>query len=81
MNEGSTTGRGVSHPVNWSGKFNALPIEVRTIGAALSSQQRIQHLNFEKARLKRRYRESLAEINLHIKNCEEHLARLEKEVQ
>ena len=65
---------------NWSEKFNALSPEIRTIGCAAEAQLRIQHLNFEKSRLKNRYDESIAEINEHIKNCERHLSKLEKEL-
>lgn len=38
---------------------------------------RIQHLNFEKKRLKQRYTQSLREINDHIKNCENAIKRYE----
>ena len=34
---------------------------------------RVQHLNFEKNRLKKRHQQSLKEINEHIKNCERDL--------
>lgn len=64
---------------NWSEKYNALPRDVRRIGAAMESRTRIQHLNFEKERLKKRYRQSLAEINDHIKNCEDWLRCLDRE--
>lgn len=63
---------------DWSAEFNALPPEIRTIGAAMQLRTRIQHLKFEKARLKRRYTQSVAEINDHIKNCEHSLRQLEK---
>jgi len=65
---------------NWVEKFNALSPEIRKIGSASEAQLRIQHLNFEKARLKSRYSQSLAEINSHIKNCEKWLSDLEKEL-
>lgn len=66
--------------VNWNEKFNALSPEIRKIGCAQEAQLRIQHLNFEKSRLKKRYTQSVAEINEHIKNCEKTLVELEKEV-
>ena len=39
-----------------------------------SIKLQIQHLNFEKNRLKKRYAQSITEINSHIKNCERDLA-------
>jgi len=65
--------------INWSEKFNALPDDVRRIGAGLEAHLRIQHLNFEKDRLKKNYERSLREINAHITNCKEWLKRLESE--
>lgn len=65
---------------NWSEKFNKLSPEIRKIGCASEAQLRIQHLNFEKARLKTRYQSSIDEINRHIKNCEKHLIQLEGEI-
>jgi len=59
--------------------FNGMPLKVRKIFAAQESELRIQHLNFEKDRLKKRYRQSLAEINQHIANCEKSLAQLKGE--
>lgn len=38
------------------------------------AELRIQHLNFEKERLKKRYLQSVREINDHIKNCERSLS-------
>lgn len=66
--------------INWSERFNALGPKIRIIGCAAEAKLRIQHLNFEKSRLKKRYDQSVAEINSHIKNCERHLADLEKEI-
>lgn len=63
--------------IDWSAKFNALPFEVRTIGSALEAKTRIQMLNFEKDRLKRRSIQSLKEINTYIKNCEKYIQELE----
>lgn len=64
----------------WGDKYNALPIADRVIGSAMDCLTRIQHLNFEKDRLKRRYQQSIKEINDHIKNCERGLIELEKEL-
>jgi len=66
--------------INWSEQFNALPDDVRRIGAALESKLRIQHLEMEKDRLKRNYDRSVREINAHIANCEKHLLDLETEL-
>ena len=65
---------------DWTKEFNALPKEVRTIGSAMEAKTRIQHLNFEKDRIQKRYRQSLDEINKHIKSCEDWLLRLEDEM-
>lgn len=65
---------------DWSAEFNALPPEVRLIGAAMEARLRIQHLQLEKKRLEKRHRESVSEINRHIKNCEDWLQRLEVSV-
>ena len=54
----------------WADKHNELPIEFRTIISANEAITRIQHLNFEKDRLKKRYLQSIKEINSHIENCE-----------
>ena len=63
-------------PIDWSAEFNALPKDVRTIGAAMECRTRIQHLRFEKDRLQKRHKQSLSEINEHIKSCEDALARV-----
>lgn len=63
--------------INWSEKFNNLSLEHRTIGSALDSKLRIQHLNFEKQRLASAYQKSLKEINAHIKQCEISLKAIE----
>jgi len=60
----------------WSDKFNKLPDDVRHIGAAREAELRIQHLELEKERLIKRHRQSLREINDHIKNCKQWLARM-----
>lgn len=64
---------------DWSAEFNALPKDVRRIGAALEAKLRIQHLNMEKRRAKEAYRGVCRKCNEHIANCEEWLARLERE--
>lgn len=65
----------------WESKFNALPIEIRTIGSAMEAKVRIQQLKIEKDRLKRMYLKSCKEINSHIKNCEKWLLELDREEQ
>jgi hypothetical protein len=62
----------------WSDAYNALPYEVRFIGKMHEAELRIQHLNFEKERLLKRYLQSMKEINDHIKNCEDTLRREDK---
>ena len=62
---------------NWSKEFNALPKGMRIIGAAMEAKTRIQHLLFEKKRMRKRYLQSCQEINEHLKNCEEMLRGLE----
>ena len=62
---------------DWSKEFNALPEEVRTIGCAMEARTRIQQLEMEKDRLKKRYRQSVGEIDAHIENCRVWLHKLE----
>ena len=64
---------------NWEKEFNQLSIEYRKIGVAHELAVRIQHLNIEKRRLKKRHTQSLKEINEYIKNCERELAKRENE--
>ena len=64
--------------IDWNDRFNALPKDVRVIGSAMEAQTRIQQLNFEKDRLRVRYKQSMKECNDHIRNCEKWLADLEK---
>ena len=49
--------------LDWAEMFNGLPREVRRISTALECKTRIQHLNMEKDRLKRRHAQSVKEIN------------------
>lgn len=52
-------------------EYNSLPFNILKLNAILEVRTRIQHLLFEKDRLTRRYKESLKQINSHIKNCEQ----------
>ena len=52
----------------WSEEFNKLPIEIRHIGAMNEAEMRMNQLEMEKTRVKKRYRESIREINQHIEN-------------
>lgn len=54
----------------WTEKYNELPDDIRKIANAVSCKDNIQYLNIEKARLIKRHKQSLAEINDHIKNHE-----------
>lgn len=62
-------------------KFNALSPEIRKIGAMAEAQTRIQMLNKEKARLRKRYTQSVKEINEYICNCEDSIKRLEMDLK
>ena len=64
---------------NWSEEFNKLPKEIRLIGSALQAQTRIQHLRFEKERLKQRYFDSCREIAEHKKNIEKWLVSIDND--
>lgn len=57
----------------WSDAFNALPRDIRHIGAMTETELRIRGLQREKKRLQTRYRQSLKEINEHIANLEKWL--------
>ncbi len=63
---------------DWSKKYNELPYETRHIAAMVSIQDQINGLLREKQRLATRYKQSLKEINAHIKSCESDLAREDK---
>ncbi len=56
-----------------SDAFNALSFEVRSICSGVIVETRINQLRIEKNRLKRRYLQSMKEINEHIKNLEKYL--------
>ena len=51
-------------------------VDVAKIMQKRECELRIQHLNFELDRLKRRYQQSRAEIVSHKQNCEKSLAKL-----
>ena len=59
----------------WSDLYNSLPDEWRAVGRPCEMQVRIQHLKAEKDRLKRRYNQSLKEIDEHIANLERELEK------
>jgi len=61
----------------WSDKWNALPREVRHIGSMVESEMRINQLKREKDRLKTRYKQSIKEVNDHIKNLEKWIEKNE----
>ena len=58
----------------WSDAWNELPPETRHIGAMTEAEMRIQQLLFEKARLKKHYLASVAEVDAHIKSLREWIA-------
>ena len=55
--------------------FNKLPRDVRHIAAMNETSMRINQLEMEKSRLKKHYRQSVREINDHIKNLEDWLIK------
>jgi hypothetical protein len=52
----------------WAEAFNALDDHARTIGVAMEIKVRLQHLQFERERLKKAYDRSLDDIRAHEKN-------------
>lgn len=59
----------------WSEEFNKLPYEVRHVIAMNEIELRIQHLRMEKERLKKRYNQSVAEIDGYISNLQSELRK------
>ena len=66
---------------NWNKEFNELPRGIRTIGCAVDIITRINQMEIDKKRIKKSCKNACAEIDSHIKNCKDGLARLEKEDQ
>lgn len=60
----------------WSEAFNKLPANVRVFGQAIEIRVRLQHLYFERDRLKKAYERSLREIRQHEKNLHDSLKRI-----
>jgi hypothetical protein len=60
----------------WAESFNALDDHTRTIGVAMEIKVRLQHLQFERDRLKKAYDRSLFEIRQHERNLVDSLKRL-----
>jgi len=56
-----------------SDAFNNLPFEVRKIASKIVLKTEIRNLVFEKERLRKRYDQSLNEINKKIKYCKRDL--------
>lgn len=52
----------------WTDKWNALPYEVRHIGSMREAEMRINQLLMEKGRIKKRYDQSMKEVNDHIRS-------------
>lgn len=57
----------------WADRYNQFPPDVRHVGAMLECELRIQHLIFEKKRLRARLKQSIKEIDDHIKYCQQTL--------
>jgi hypothetical protein len=58
----------------WSKEWNKLPDHIRHIGAMVQTEMRINQLHMERDRLCKRHKQSLAEIDQHIKNLEASIA-------
>jgi hypothetical protein len=54
----------------WSDEFNSLPLKTRITACAVSNEWEINAMKREKARLIKRFKQSLKEIDEHIKNLE-----------
>jgi hypothetical protein len=61
--------------------FNNLPFEIRKICCAVGIRERMQHLTFEKRRLKSAYNKSVREIDAHMRNLQSSLDQLENELR
>lgn len=59
----------------WADKWNALPLEIRHIGAMVSIEDHINHLLVERERLKNRYQQSVREIDHHIETLKSELRK------
>jgi len=60
----------------WREAFNSSPDEVRKVGCAMDIQTRLQHLHFERQRLKEAYDSSLRKIREHEVNLLSDLRRM-----
>jgi hypothetical protein len=60
--------------------FNNLPDDTRKIYVAMEIKLRMQHLTFEKRRLKSAYNKSVREIDAHMRNLQSSLGKLEREL-
>ena len=52
----------------WADRFNELPDDMRLIAAMNEAQMRVNQLLMERDRLQKRYRQSVREVNAHIKS-------------
>ena len=59
----------------WADKWNALPFEIRCIGAMTDIELRINQLLVERARTEKHYRAHIKEIDAHIKHLRQELER------
>lgn len=55
--------------------YNRMPEEARVIAGRVIAETRIQHLNFEKERLRKAYERQIGEINKHIRGIEQFLIK------
>jgi hypothetical protein len=66
--------------MNITDAFNNLPADVRKIYIAMEIKVRMQHLTFEKRRIKSAYNKSVREIDAHMRNLQSSLDKLECEL-
>ena len=62
----------------WSEAWNKLPKEIRHIGSMCEAEMRVNQLKIEKNRLKKRYQQSITEVNEHIASLEHWIKTEEK---
>ena len=55
--------------------YNRMPETARIIAGRVIAETRIQHLEFEKARLRKAYERQMGEINKHIRGIEKFLEK------
>lgn len=62
-----------------SEEYNSLPIETKRLGSIMESRMRMNQLIMEKGRLKKRYKQSMEEVDDHIRNLKKRIFELEED--